>query len=300
MTQRNSHTYYDREHRALLTERVYADAFLSWSYNTWMGRTGTDLVFRRKWVSRLYGWLHKQPWSRRKIISFIESVNVNLDELARPLQAFTSFNDFFTREIDLSRRPIRDEPDVCISPVDGRALVYPAVGCDTTFRIKRGVFNLRRLLGDDELAAQYAGGSVFISRLYLSDYHHVHFPDSGTPGEAVSISGKYYAVSPYSRGTLVPFYVENYRMRTSFDADHFGRMMMVEIGAFTVGSIEQCYRPGIHAEKGARKGFFGLGGSTVVLLFQPGAILFDEDLLTNTGKELETYVRLGDSIGRLP
>ncbi|MDH3216236.1 MAG: phosphatidylserine decarboxylase, partial [Candidatus Krumholzibacteria bacterium] len=138
------------------------------------------------------------------------------------------------------------------------------------------------------------------SRLYLSDYHHFHFADSGIPGEAVSIPGKYYAVSPYARRALVPFYTENHRMVTTFDSDHFGRMILVEIGAFTVGSIQQHYQPGMRVAKGARKGVFELGGSTVVLLFPPGAITFDGDLLAHTKDEIETYVQLGDSIGRTP
>ena len=139
---------------------------------------------------------------------------------------------------------------------------------------------------------------MIISRLYLTDYHHFHFPDSGTPGIAVSYPGKYYAVSPYSLRRLVPFYAENHRMLTLFDSDHFGQIAMVEIGAFTVGSIQQRYRPGLHVGKAAHKGYFELGGSTVVLLFQKGAIDLDEDLCDHTRNGIETYVRLGDSIGR--
>lgn len=300
MTEWTELTYYDRLQGTLRTEPIYAAAFLFWSYNTRIGQVITDLVFRHKWVSQVYGWFHKRRWSRRKICAFAKRVQVNLDELTRPLDAYESFNDFFTREIDLSMRHMQTSPEVCISPVDGRALVYPAVEPDTTFRIKRGVFNLRKLLCDDALASQFAGGSMFISRLYLSDYHHFHFPDSGTPSEAVSLPGKYYAVSPYARCTLVPFYSENHRMLTRFHTDHFGLIAMVEIGAFTVGSIQQRYLPDVHADRGARKGFFEIGGSTVVFLFQPDAIAFDEDLLENTSVGIETYVRLGDSIGRKP
>ena len=141
---------------------------------------------------------------------------------------------------------------------------------------------------------------MIISRLCLTDYHHVHFPDSGIPRASVPIRGKVYAGGPYSLERLVPFYTENYRMVTLFDSDHFDQMAMVEVGAFTVGSIRQRYLPGIHVRKGARKGFFELGGSTVVLLFQRGVIELDEDLVRNSRNEVETYVRLGDSLGRRP
>ena len=87
-------------------------------------------------------------------------------------------------------------------------------------------------------------------------------------------------------------------MLTLFDSDLFGQIAMGEIGAFTVGSIQQRFNPGVRVAKGARKGLFELGGSTVVLLFQRGAIRLDEDLCTRTEENIETFVRFGESIGR--
>ena len=298
MSSRSPLTYYDREKGVLLEEEIYAGAFLDWSYNSRPGRFLTDVLFRRRWVSRAYGWLQNTRWSRRRIRPFVERMNVDVEEITRPLSEFRSFSDFFEREIDLSHRNIVREPGVCISPADGRALAYPRVESDRTFRIKRASFNLRQLLCDDTLARRYDGGSVFITRLYLSDYHHFHFPDRGRPGPATGIDGGYSAVSPYARRTLVPFYTENYRMVSQFDSDNFGRIAFVEIGAFTVGSIKQCYMAGQPVDRAARKGIFQLCGSTVVMLFEPGRIDFDDDLVANTDNETETYVKLGDSIGR--
>jgi phosphatidylserine decarboxylase len=73
---------------------------------------------------------------------------------------------------------------------------------------------------------------------------------------------------------------------------------MLEVGAFTVGSIRQHFQPGVRVSKGDRKGVFELGGSVVVLLFEQGAIQLDEDLCNNTQSGLETFVRLGESVGR--
>ena len=290
-------TYYDRATGVLMSEPVYAEAFLFWSYNTRMGHLTTNLLLRQRFLSKLYGWFHKQPWSRRKIESFVQKAKVNVDELVHPLKDFADFNAFFTREIDLSKRQINKDPRVCVAPTDGKVLAYPFVGVDTTFRVKRGIFNLRRFLQDDVLAKRYAGGSMIISRLCLSDYHHFHFPDSGIPGGAECIRGKYFAVGPYALRSLIPFYTENHRMLTLFNSDHFGQTAMIEVGAFTVGSIQQRYRNSVHVPKGAHKGFFELGGSTVVLLFERGAIQLDEDLCSKTEQDLETYVRLGESIG---
>jgi phosphatidylserine decarboxylase len=242
--------------------------------------------------------MQKQGWSRRKIVPFINKMKVNTDELLHPLEDFISFKDFFIREIDLSKRSIHMEQQICIAPADGKYLAYSEVPGDSTFRIKRHSFNMREMVGDEDLSRQYHRGSMVICRIGFSDYHHFHFPDTGLPGEAVSVRGTYHASGPYSLSKLVPFYTENHRKCTIFETDNFGRVIFVEIGAFTVGSIQQRYQPGVRVVKGSRKGFFSLGGSTIVLLFKRDAIEVDEDLLNNTKKEIETYIRFGDSIGR--
>jgi phosphatidylserine decarboxylase len=290
--------YYDRYRKSMEAEKVFAGAFLHWSYNSAAGRLLTSLVLRQKFVSALYGWYGKHRLSRRQIVSFAERMNVQIEELDRPLNDYASFNDFFTRRIDLSKRQMDTDPHTCIAPVDGKVLAYPWVDPERTFCIKRSLFNMRGFLGDDRLTQLFAGGAMVISRLCLADYHHIHFPVSGVPGRAIAIRGKYYAGGPYALRSLVPFYTENHRQVTVIDSDSFGQIAMVEIGAFTVGSIKQHYRPGEHTDKGARKGFFELGGSTVALLFQPGVIEIDEDLCSNTRRGIETRVRFGDSIGR--
>jgi len=291
-------TYRDRASGGLRHETVCAQGFLNWAYNTRSGRLVTDLVLRHRWVSRLYGWLHKRRFSRRRIPSFVRQMGVNTDEMLRPVDAYTSFNDFFTRAIDLDKRPVHGDPGVCAAPADGRVLAYPRIEAGQRFRIKRSLFELGEFLGSDALAAQYDGGAMCITRLYLSDYHRFHFPDSGIPEPAVSISGHYYAVSPYSLRRLVPVYAQNHRVLTRLHSDHFGPVMMVEVGAFTVGSIRQSYHPGKRVAKGELKGLFEVGGSTVVLLFEKGAIALDDDLCASTAEEIETYVQLGTSLGR--
>lgn len=65
-----------------------------------------------------------------------------------------------------------------------------------------------------------------------------------------------------------------------------------------VGSIKQSYTAGSQIEKGAEKGYFAFGGSTVVLLFKKDAIKINEDLLQNTQKGFETSILMGEAIAR--
>lgn len=289
-------TYYDRKSRTLCRERVYAAAFLHWLYNSRSGGV-VDGLLTACWLSRLYGWANTRSWSRRRIRPFVERMGVEMDGSPKKLDEFRSFGEFFTREIDLARRPICDEPLRCVAPADGKVLAYPRVEAGSRFRIKRSSFELAGLLRDEALAATFAGGSMLVSRLALADYHHFHFPDSGTAAAPVSIAGRLHAGGPYARRRLVPFFTENHRMLTRFDSDHFGPMAIVELGALTVGSIRQRYRPGARVAKGEEKGLFELGGSTVVLLFRPGAIDFDRDLVLMTAREIECCVRMGEPVG---
>jgi phosphatidylserine decarboxylase len=290
--------YVDRQSGQRKTDPIYAAAFLDWCYNTPLGGSLTRAVLSRRFVSKLYGYYYRLPWTRRKIAPFAEAMGVNLAELAQPLSSFRTFGDFITRKIDPSHRPIDPDPCACVSPADGRVMAYQAFDAGTPLRIKGGLFDLAALLRDDALARRHDGGSLVIVRLYLADYHHFHFPDAGIPGEPRAVAGRYFSVSPYARHWAVPFYGENHRLVTLFDSEHFGRIVLIEIGSFTVGSVCQTFAPNVRVAKGEHKGFFELGGSVVVMLFEPGAVRLADDLCENTRAGVETYVRMGEAIGR--
>jgi phosphatidylserine decarboxylase len=291
-------SYAERTTGRILTEQVFADHFLYWAYNSSLGWWVTGSILSSRWVSRIYGWYNRRRWSRLRIKSFAHAFTVDQNELTRPLEEYANFNDFFTREIDLSQRPISPDSNVCIAPVDGKVLAYPCLAPEQPFRIKRAVFNLHTFLGNTDLSFYFADGAMVVCRLALADYHHFHFPDDGIPHQATSISGRYHAGGPYPQRRLLPFYQENHRMITLFDSTHFGRIALIEVGALTVGSIRQCYRIGEPVVKGAHKGYFELGGSTVVMLFRKGTFEIDADLGENTQRDIETYVKMGASVGR--
>ncbi len=292
--------YVDRASGEWRHERVHAHRFLSWLYNARPGRLAEAVLAGSPHFSRLYGWLQQRRWSRRRIRPFVEHMGVDLTGSVRGLDEFETFADFFTRRLHPWARPVVDDERVCVCPADGRVLVYPRLDGRARFRIKRATFELEGLLRDEVLAGSFHGGSMAVVRLGLADYHHVHFPDSGVPSPARAIPGSYHAGGPYALRRLVPFYTGNHRMVTPFVSDHFGLMAIVEVGALTVGSIRQAFAPGTRVGRGEHKAGFEPGGSTVVLLFRPGAIEMDADLLARSRQELEVHVRVGESLGRTP
>ena len=82
------------------------------------------------------------------------------------------------------------------------------------------------------------------------------------------------------------------------ELNSIGRCYFVEVGAITVGKIKQTHN-GTNIETLEEKGYFELGGSTVVLVVPTGVIKWDEDIVKNSNEGMETFVKVGDQIGRL-
>jgi phosphatidylserine decarboxylase len=78
--------------------------------------------------------------------------------------------------------------------------------------------------------------------------------------------------------------------------ENFGKIAYIEVGATMVGKIIQSHDENEPFGRGKEKGYFLFGGSTVVLLGEKGKWKPSRDILENTLKQQETFVRLGDSI----
>ena len=63
-----------------------------------------------------------------------------------------------------------------------------------------------------------------------------------------------------------------------------------------VGSISQTYDAEQEVKVGDEKGYFAFGGSTVVLLLEPGRIQFAKDLLEHSSNGMETSIKMGEKI----
>ena len=92
--------------------------------------------------------------------------------------------------------------------------------------------------------------------------------------------------------------LENVREVSVFETESFGVTAIVEIGAIGVGGIVQTYTPGQPVARGAEKGLFEFGGSTVVHVIEAGRVVVDPDLLMATAAGYETLVRFGTRLGR--
>ena len=86
-------------------------------------------------------------------------------------------------------------------------------------------------------------------------------------------------------------------MLTKLHTKNFGTILYIEVGATYVGSIHQSFIPHESYAKGEEKGYFSFGGSSLILLFEPNKICFDQDLLDISAKKIEVRALLGQSMG---
>jgi phosphatidylserine decarboxylase len=285
--------YYERESGLIKTEKVAGEKWLVWLYYNPVGEATLWALAKRKLVSTVYGNMMDRSSSVKKINPFIEDFDIDMS-IAQE-QEFNSFNDFFTRKLRVDARPVNTSSNIVVSPADGKILAYTDIGY-SDFIIKGFRFDVSSFLDNPDLAQKYDDGSLLIIRLAPVDYHRFHFPVSGNLSQNKKIEGDYYSVNPIALRKKAEIFCLNKREYTVLSNPMFGDVIMAEVGATMVGSIEQTFR-GSFANKGAEKGYFKFGGSTVVLLFEKSKILIDKDLLNNTAKGYETSVKMGERIG---
>lgn len=287
--------YVDRATGRVKTEKVVSGTALYWLYNNPLGKLTLQALVKRKIFTEIYGRLMHTHWSVRKIEPFIKKYHIDMSQFQK--QDYHSFNDFFIRKLRPGARKIDTAARVVISPADGKVFAYQDIA-GQSFIVKGYRFNLKSFLQNDSLAKVYNQGSLLLFRLCPTDYHRFHFPVSGKLSAVIKIRGDYYSVNPIALRKRIKIFCENKREYQTIDSPVFGHVIMAEVGATMVGSIVHTFH-GKEAVKGTESGYFQFGGSSIILLFQPGEIRIDADLLKDTGNHLETSVKMGEHVARM-
>ncbi|MFM7101363.1 MAG: phosphatidylserine decarboxylase, partial [Verrucomicrobiota bacterium] len=206
--------FFNRSTGAVETERIYGEAYLRWVYGNPLGRLALHALVKRALFSRWYGWRMDRPASRARVAPFIREYGLDIAEFADPPESFRTFNEFFYRRLKPSARPVAAGDDVAVFPADGRHLAVPDVTLATAVYVKGQRLDLAELLGDAELAREFTGGSLILSRLCPVDYHRFHFPVAGTAGAPVLLPGFLYSVNPIALRQNLRHLAANRRSRS--------------------------------------------------------------------------------------
>ena len=184
--------------------------------------------------------------------------------------------------------------------------------------IKGNFYSIEKIL-KAPCPAFLKGGTLLVFRLSMPDYHRYIFPARGKFLRTKKIKGRLDSVR--KEAAHFKAFSENKREISLLELNGMGKILHVEVGAMLVGHIHNhvgC-KPSFdkvvecHKEKGniqfggknplsysftegEEKGFFSLGGSTIVEMLSE-KIVIDEDLFENTRKGLETKLEIGERIG---
>lgn len=251
----------------------------------------------------------------RVISWFVKRYNVNMAEAANPdINSYKSFNEFFTRPLREGARPIAKAEFIC--PVDGAISQFGTIEKDQIFQAKGHHYSTTALLGGDISAAkQYENG--YFACLYLSpkDYHRIHMPCDGTLQTMTYVPGDLFSVNPVTAQGVPNLFARNERVVCEFSTEQHGNFVMVLVGATIVGSMATIWHDAeggiinpprlsnihtwsyagknISLKQGDEMGRFLLG-STVVMLFEQGALQF------NPSWQAKRAVKMGEMMGNQP
>ena len=267
-------------------EEQYGEKRLKFLYNTCFGRLLLKFAIMPVF-SKINGIYNNTRLSKRKIDKFVQKYNINLSEYEK--REYKSFNDFFTRK--KVKIKIDENKTDFISPADSKLLIYK-IEDELKVKIKNSTYTLPELINKNENLENYLNGYCLVFRLAMDDYHRYCFIDKGQVEEQYHIKGKLHTVSSISNKHKI--YSQNSRICNYLKTENFGDIIVIEVGALLVGKIRNHNIKKF--EKGQEKGYFELGGSTIVILAQNN-IKIDKEIIKNSLKGIETKVKYGEKIG---
>ncbi|MCP4157702.1 MAG: phosphatidylserine decarboxylase [bacterium] len=225
-------------------------------------------------------------------------------------KGYKTFNEFFIRELKTDdKRPVAspDDDHILVTPADGVVnIINSNLSTESLIHTKYDEYlNVEQLLDRSKFAKYFIGGTAISVYLSPPDYHHYHSPAAGSVVESkeVDVEGLYFGMDgeffTWSNNGNTGGYKSNFGIFGLYHRGYyiiktngFGYIAMIPIGLDDISSVnfEEKFRDinprkqkPVPVEKGDRLGHFAYGGSTVLLLFQPG-VLFG--LKANQGNQI--------------
>ena len=266
----------------------------------------------RRLASRFMGWLGRQRWPSFVLQPFlrwyVERYGARVEDAPKPLPAYETFLEFFTRPLRAGARPLPADPEVIISPCDGKVSNCGRIEAGLLLQIKNVWYSVADLLGSPAAAADLDGGYYMTIYLAPGDYHRYHWPFAGTVHTVRHLPGDLWPVNERAVDSVPGVFAVNERVAVLGHMASGAPFAYVPVGALNVGSIKLAFRDvqtnqcckratpladrlTVRGERGDEFGLFEFG-STVVLLIGPGG----GDL---TRWPPRTSFRMGEAIGRV-
>ncbi len=250
----------------------------------------------------------KIVWVKNFLIAvYIRRFKVDLSDAAESNYLnYQSLSDFFTRALKPEARPIVRSLNIVLSPVDGTIYQMGKIDKNQIIIAKGRGFSVEELLGEPN-QNEYYGGSFIVLYLSPSDYHRIHAPVASRLILMRHIPGSLFSVNPKVTDQAPKIFAKNERVVNIFADKSQNKIAVVLVGAMIVGSIETKWHrvvnnhankqttewhysdQNINFDQGDELGRFNFG-STVILLFPPQAITWNDSL------KIGNKVKMGEII----
>ena len=266
------------------------------------------------------------PWFKDLLIrAFMRGFAPDLSDAVRTdPHDYESFNAFFTRALQPGARPLPTDPALLACPVDGTVSELGDIDDDRLLQAKGRHYTLGALLaGREDWVARFRGGRFATIYLAPYNYHRIHMALPGVLRDAWFVPGRLFSVNRTTADGVANLFARNERVNLLFEdggpqaagpapSPGLAHALLL-IGALNVGSMETVWhgevaprrprrleRLPVTATPGGTAFAAGRGeeiarfnmGSTVILLFPPGAVEWRAGLASGH------TVRMGEAIGR--
>lgn len=293
--------FYNRVTNKIDQEKVYGDKMVEWLYQSGSGKALSHLICQPP-VSKLYGALQDTAWSKGKILPFIKTYNIPMEdylpESSEVDSPYSSFNQFFIRKFKDGKRSFVQGPNQMAAFSEARYFGYTSVHDNELIPVKGAYLKPKQLISNPLWEEAFHDGPLLLARLCPVDYHRFHYPDDGVVLDDYRVHGLLHSVNPLALKSKQDILITNERHVTIIETKNFGKLAYIEVGAICVGKIVQS-KPLVKGEafkRGDEKGYFLFGGSTVIVVGEKGKWTPSSDILEYTKKGIETYLHLGMSV----
>ncbi len=235
------------------------------------------------------------------ITAFSRAYSVSLKKAKKKAHKdYSSFNDFFTRELESKYVQYPDQREQIGSPAEGVVSQFGDIQGTDLIQAKNHRYCITELAGD--LADGFEYGKFLTIYLAPHNYHRVHLPFDAKLTKSIAFPGTLFSVNKKTAQNIKGLFVKNERLVCKFESE-IGTCLLVFVGALLVASIKSVwgeptspYDSKIQSDhdfrisRGEEIGHF-LMGSTVICCFERNSINFDPTL--KTGMDLT----IGQPIG---
>ncbi len=227
--------------------------------------------------------------------------NVSLDNAKRKTdKEYHSFNDFFSRHIELPTNSDSTDKNIIYSPAEGSISEIGKIQDGQLLQAKGQTYYLNDLTKVDSKA--FLNGSFITIYLSPSNYHRVHLPVSAQLQKTISIPGSLYSVNNETAQSIKDLFCKNERLVCQFSTPR-GPVLVILVGALIVASIETNWEGPLSPYKDQQTNNYDLDilsceeigrfllGSTVICCFPPNHFILNEHL--KIGTELKACSPIG-------